>query len=459
MSQTGPPEVRGSLFVKTFLGFWLVSVAILGSWLLISRYIDSLPPAEQHRPSHGPPERFVLKLIYELQNIPRAQLPALIKEARDEHNVRVWLLDRQGSDLAGADVPPAVHDLARELQGRKRRAFSRSPDGPMVAHKVFLEESGVTRMVMLFPKPRHRVLGAIVANHWLRLLIAALVSGLVCYALSRLLTNRLRELRRASRQLARGELQTRIQVRERGGDETDELARDFNTMAEQLQRRMQSQQQLLSDVSHELRSPLARMRVALALAEEAPDKRPDYLDRMEQETLRLEELISQLLSTEDDTLKLDTHIDLVALLEQLCSDASFEGAVVDKAVAFSSETGVAVIASSGDLLHKSFENIIRNALHHTAEGTTVRVTLELRDGCYRVSVEDEGPGVDEDALERIFDEFYRLDSARSRKDGGFGLGLAIARRAIRRHGGELRAENSARGLIVRATLPVDQAPE
>ena len=448
--------MRGSIFVKIFLGFWLVSVAILSSWLLTSRYVDSLPPGERHRLPYGPPERYVLKLIYDLQNTPREQLPLVIDEAHQEHNVRVWLLDRQGSDLAGAEVPPQVSSLARELRGRKRRAFTRSLDGPMVAHRVFLEETGLTRMVILFPEPRHRVLSAIIANHWLRLLIAVLVSGLICYALSRLLTNRLRDLRMASRQLAEGELQTRIQVRERGGDETDELARDFNTMAEELQRRMQEQQRLLSDVSHELRSPLARMRVALALAEDAPGKRQDYLDRMEQETLRLEELVNQLLATEDDALKLDKHIDLAALLLQLCNDASFEGEIAGKSVSFSTQLDAALIATSGDLLHKSFENIIRNALHHTAEGSTVRVILETRDGSYRVSVEDEGPGVNEDALGRIFDEFYRVDSARSRKDGGFGLGLAIARRAIRRHGGDVHAENSGHGLIVRARLPVNQ---
>lgn len=447
--------MRGSIFIKVFLGFWLVSVAILGSWLLASLYIDSLPPGDRQRPPQGPPERFVLSLIYELQNTPTEQLAGLVARTREEHRVRIWLLNRRGDELTGAEVPAQVDSLARELRGRKRRAFARSLDGPMVAHKIFLEESGLTRMVILFPKPRHEVLTAIIANHWLRLLIAVLVSGLACYGLSRLLTNRLRDLRQASRQLAEGQLQTRIRVRERGGDETDELARDFNTMATQLQQRIQSQQQLLSDVSHELRSPLARMRVALALAEEAPDKRQDYLDRMEHETLRLEELIKQLLATDEDGLSLDKHIDLVELLRQLCSDASFEGELKGKQVNFHSSLDEALVASSGDLLHKSFENIIRNALHHTAEDSEVRLRLEPGDSGYLVSVEDQGPGVDEALLERIFDEFFRVDSARSRKDGGFGLGLAIARRAIRRHGGELSARNSGHGLIVEARLPAE----
>ena len=450
--------MRASIFVKIFLGFWLVSVAILGSWLLTTRYIESLPPGEQqHRPPHGPPERFVLGLIYGLQNAPSDQLPHIIQEARQKHDIKLWLLDRRGNDLTGQAVLPAARDLASELSGRKRRVFSRNPDGPMLAHKVFLQDSGPARMVILFPKPRHKLLSAIVANHWLRLLIAVLVSGLICYALSRLVTNRLRELRLASHQFAQGDLNTRIAVRESGGDETDELARDFNTMAEELQTRMQAQQRLLSDVSHELRSPLARMRVALALAEDAPGKRQDCLDRMEQETVRLEALIQQLLSTEDGTLKFDKHVDLVSLLQQLCNDANFEGETNNKSVAYRSDLPEAVVASSGDLLHKSFENIIRNALQHTAENTTVVVSISLNDQDFIVSVEDCGPGVSETELERIFDEFYRVDSARSRKDGGFGLGLAIARRAISKHGGELRATNSDRGLVVQARLPINRS--
>lgn len=446
--------MRTSIFVKIFLGFWLVSVAILGSWLLTTRYIESLPPGEQqHRPPHGPPERFVLGLIYGLQNASGEQLAGIADEARQKHDIQLWLLDRAGDDLIGQAVPDIVRSLANELNGRKRRAFARNPEGPMVAHKVFLQESGPARMVILFPKPRHRLISAIIANHWLRLLIAVIVSGLICYALSRLVTNKLRDLRLASHQFAQGDLQTRIQVRESGGDETDELARDFNAMAQELQARMQAQQRLLSDVSHELRSPLARMRVALAIAEDAPGKRQDCLDRMEQETVRLEELIQQLLSTDEGTLKFDKHVDLVALLQQCCSDAKFEGENHNKSVAFSSDLSEAVIASSGDLLHKSFENVIRNALHHTATGTTVEVSVSQVDETFVVTVEDRGPGVDEAELLRIFDEFYRVDSARSRKDGGFGLGLAIARRAISQHAGTLLATNSGHGLIVQASLP------
>ena len=216
---------------------------------------------------------------------------------------------------------------------------------------------------------------------------------------------------------------------------------------------MREQKQLLSDVSHELRSPLARMRVALALAMEDEHLRLDLLARMDNETVRLEDLIAQLLSTQENSLPLDKHVDLVALLYQLCDDARFEGNQTAKKVTLSTGLAEAIVASSGDLLHKSFENIIRNALQHTPEESEVRVQVIDTAGSYEVSIEDCGPGVKEQDLQRIFDEFYRVDSARSRDAGGYGLGLSIAHRAIVQHGGALTAENTRKGLKVIARIP------
>lgn len=446
--------MRGSIFIKIFLGFWLVSIAILCSWLLTNSYIESLPaPEQQHRPPHGPPERFVLGLIYGLQNASPEQLPAIIKEAKTKHEVNVWLLDRQGADQLQQNVPDSVAAVADELQGRKRRAFARGQDGPLVAHRVHLSDGSARRMVLMFPRPNHRLIGFLIANNWLRLLLAILVSGLICYALSRVMTNRLRDLRQASRRLADGDLQARINVRERGGDETDELARDFNTMAGQLEQRIKAQKQLLSDVSHELRSPLARMRVALALAMEDNSQRQDLLKRMDSDTVRLESLIAQLLSSQQQSLPMDKHIDLISLLKQLCDDANFEGKQQAKSVTLHTELSEAIIPSNGDLLHRSFENIIRNALRHTPPNTEVGVLVSTDATGFEVRVVDSGPGVANEELQRIFDEFYRVDSARSRDNGGYGLGLSIAYRAIAQHGGTLSAENTGKGLAVTAWLP------
>ena len=267
------------------------------------------------------------------------------------------------------------------------------------------------------------------------------------------MTSRLKELQVASRRLANGELDTRLQVREKGGDETDELARDFNSMAEQLQERIQKQKRLLGDVSHELRSPLARLHLALALAQEKPDNAATYMQRIEKEAGRLEELIAQLLTIQGQDLVMDTHIDLVSLLQSLCDDANFEGQPTGRRFIFGSDVPQAIVQSSADLLRKSFENILRNALHYMPASSEVSISLTSNNGFYDIDFRDCGPGVPEQDLDNIFSEFYRVDTARARDSGGYGLGLAIVKRAIAQHGGEVTARNCHPGLSIVVRLP------
>jgi two-component system sensor histidine kinase CpxA len=446
-------SLRGNLFIKIFLGFWLVTTAILGSWMVSTEYFESSPHGQARPPHTGPPHRFVLRTIYDLQNVDEAELQPLVQRIAKDNRIDIYLLDRDGADLFGRSVPDAVGALAGELDGQRRRASRRDPRAPMFANKLYRREFGLLRAVFVFPPLRKGLVSALGNSPLLRVALAVLVSGVICYLLSRLMTTRLKALQLASRRLAGGELDTRLQVRERGGDETDELARDFNSMAEQLQERIQAQRRLLQDVSHELRSPLARLRIALALAQEDGARSGEHLQRIEQEAERLEELIGQLLDAQDRDIRLDRHIDLVPLLDQLCQDAGFEGQASGKTVRFRHEEEQAVVATSGDLLHKSFENILRNAVSHTAVDTEVAVTLEPTDNGYRVVITDHGPGVPEDELQKIFDEFYRVDTARTRHSGGYGLGLAIANRAVQRHGGSMTAQNTGSGLAITVTLP------
>ncbi len=445
--------MNGKLFTRIFIGFWLATIAILGSWMLTSHYFDSTPDGgafEHRRP--GPPQRFMLRTIYQLQNLDEKEMGELVERVNADHNITIYLLDRQGEDLFNRPVSAEVRALAEALDHR-RRAVRDTPSARLVAHTIYREQPGTLRAVFAFPPPRHNLLGLLGSYLWLRIGFAILISGLVCYGLSRLLTRRLKQLQLASRQLAMGDLDARLQVRESGGDETDELGRDFNSMAQQLQERIEDQKRLLADVSHELRSPLARLRIALALAQESSGKSPENLQRIERETERLEALIGQLLASQAGALELDTHIDLLPLLRQLCSDANFEGTAQGKRVELSHSIDHALVASAGDLLHKSLENILRNALNHSGANSTVSVILDWHTLHYRIRVEDQGGGVPEEDLARIFDPFYRTDSARSRETGGHGLGLAIASRAISRHGGQIRAENSGHGLIVTVLLP------
>jgi two-component system sensor histidine kinase CpxA len=444
----------GNIFVKIFLGFWLVSVCVLGSWLVADHYFQSRPVAGEpgDRPP-GTPHRFLLRVIYELQNTPSGELPDLLAATEKRYRIKLFLLDAAGQDILGRPVPAAATGLAEQLRGPRRRAYGRTPDSRLLAHDIYRVEEGPLRAVLVLPATRHDILRLLSDNLWLRLGLAVIVSGLLCFGLSRLMTGRLKELQTASRRLASGELDTRLQVRELGGDETDELARDFNTMAQQLQERIQAQKRLLHDVSHELRSPLARLRVALALAERGGPDTAQYLQRIDQETERLEALIAQLLSTREQPPTLEDHVDLAALLEKLCADARFEGRPLDKDVVFACDRPQAIVATAGDLLQKIFENILRNAVHHTPPHSTVSVSLTGVPEGYSVRITDQGAGVEEGELNRIFDEFYRADTARSRETGGHGLGLAIARRAVVALGGRVEAANTGRGLAVTVFLP------
>ncbi|MEP1595578.1 MAG: ATP-binding protein, partial [Halieaceae bacterium] len=208
-------------------------------------------------------------------------------------------------------------------------------------------------------------------------------------------------------------------------------------------------------VSHELRSPLARLRIGLALAQDQPERTAEHLQLIERETERLDELIGQLLSSQIDKLVLDRHIDLRVLLEGITKDADFEARAEQKRAVFNSPLDQAVVASAEDLLHKCFENIVRNAVKYTPAGTTVSIDLARTGSNFTVVVEDCGSGVPEEELSRIFEPFYRVDDARTRASGGHGLGLSIAHRAIIQHGGTIAASNGQKGLQVLITLPLE----
>ncbi|MEP0203228.1 MAG: ATP-binding protein [Halioglobus sp.] len=447
--------MRNRLFFKAFLGFWLVSICILLAGIAATRYFDLLPTDGGNRQGRpGPPPEYLVRLMYSLQNASDEELPALVDKTEARGNVTLYLLNRQGEEILGKDTPREARRAADQLKGRKRRASVESPQGRFLAHALYRREQGPLKVVAHF-KSQGTLQELLLGNSWLRIAIAVLLSGTLCYLATLLMTRRLATMSRVSRQLARGNLEARIPVRERGGDETDDLARDFNEMADQLKQRIQAQRRLLQDVSHELRSPLARLKIALAMAQDHPDAAAQYLSRMEKETDRLNDLIGQLLTIQGAAVVLDRHIDLVTLLTMVTSDAQFEANTEKQSVQvlFQCDLEEAIVATAGDLLQKGFENIVRNAIKYTQPDTAVIVSLQRRDSDYIVTVTDEGPGVPAQDLDNIFEAFYRIDQARGRDSGGYGLGLAISKQAIAQHGGSIVATNIARGLQITVSLP------
>jgi two-component system sensor histidine kinase CpxA len=283
----------------------------------------------------------------------------------------------------------------------------------------------------------------------------------VCYLLTRYITAPILRLRAASQQLASGDLSTRassnIASRQ---DEIGDLLRDFDAMASRIEALVSGQRQLISDVSHELRSPLARLNVALDLGRQRKGNDPAF-DQMEQDLALLNEMIGRLLTIA----KLDVsarqvpmvQVDLTELVSQIVRDANFEARVLDRGVQLTAE-GPYFVRGNAELLHGAIENVVRNAIHYTEPGTSVEVSIQVvrqpKKSLLRIAIRDYGPGLPESELVNIFRPFYRVADARDRQSGGTGLGLAIADRVIRTHGGTISAQNATPpGLLVEILLP------
>ena len=294
-------------------------------------------------------------------------------------------------------------------------------------------------------------------NLFIRMSLVLIISGLICYLFARDMTSPILKLGTAVRQFAEGNLSIRVSPWLGGRrDEISRLAQDFDNMAEQIEALVISQRNLMRDVSHELRSPLARMNVALELCRMG--KGPElekYLDRISNEAERLNMMIDQILTYN----KLESasgpkmeKLDLGLLIREIVSDADYEAKSRKRSVVANPET--CIIEADREMLRRAIENVVRNAVIYTAEGTSVEVYLNRENSNVLISVRDHGDGVPEEALTQLFNPFYRVDLGRSRETGGVGLGLAISEAAIRLHNGSIKAENCPEGgLVIEMMLP------
>ncbi len=297
--------------------------------------------------------------------------------------------------------------------------------------------------------------------------VALLVSGFICYLLTRYITTPILRIREASQQLAGGELSARAPAEiERRQDELGDLVRDFNAMASRIEDLISRQRQLISDVSHELRSPLARLNVALDLSRERKGGDSAF-DHMEQDLGLLNDLIERLLTLA----RLGTTaapfakspVDLSQLVVQIVRNAEFESRNREDSFKLVADEGC-IILGNAPLLHSAIENVIRNAIRYGGCEIPIEVVLKYDEqrgaSVVRLTVRDFGQGVPEAELTNIFEPFYRVADARDRQSGGAGLGLAIADRVVRVHGGTIHAENAEpQGLQVQILLPCATMPQ
>jgi len=453
--------MRG-IFVKILLWYW-VSLVLVGLAVHVA-IITTEMPAEVRLQRYS--DRALVGYVRSATALLDREGPAAVAAyfARLERTLRIRavVLDADGRELSGRAVPPGAASLVAGARASGETEVK--ADGSMVwkARQVTVPDGRRYVVLVGAPTQLHRLLQDAPSAQLLRLLAVLLTAGLVCYGLARYVARPLGTLRDATRQVAAGDLSARVgPAMRRRRDEFADLGRDFDRMAERIEGLMTAERRLLRDISHELRSPLARLNVALGLARQHGGEGQAALDRIEREAERLNFLIGQLLMLarleSGDREPEREPVDVTKVVQEVAEDADFEAQSRHRAVRITERCDAVVIGAS-ELLRSAVENVVRNAVRHTREHTAVEIAVrpDGDDGSPRVviSVRDHGGGVPENALTDIFHPFYRVGDARERETGGAGLGLTIVDRTVRLHGGTVRAANApGGGLLVEMSLP------
>jgi len=457
-----------SLFWKIFVSFWLALILFAGLTLwATSHYLENI----RDETSRLQPRNNTIQYIRQARELAEdgdvKKLQHWLVQLDKHEAIPYLFIDRHGNDYLQRRVPLYLQQRVRRMEykydddefeeddddeHRKRRPHHRPIIINGQRYRLMPDFRSIT-LSRVLNRPK-----AIATP----IILAALISGFICLLLARYLTAPIGRLRQATQKLSEGDLTQRVSPSMgKRKDEIVELANDFDYMAEQLQVLIESHKQLLRDASHELRSPLARLQVALGLARQrGGEGATQELDRIEREAERLNELIGQLLTLarfETSTTEIElSAIELATLIEQIVDDADFEARASNREVKIIQNLPVTVQGNSV-LLSSALENIVRNGIRYTAEATAVEVSLKNDNedpDWIVIKVRDHGPGIPEQMLASIFEPFVRVGEARDRQSGGYGLGLAIAKRAISLHGGKMMAVNEDDGLSIVIYLPV-----
>ena len=440
-----------SLYLKIFIWFWVAMIIINVATFAIFALTRPTPIRRSWRDltQVGPNAQRAAE-IYEQSGA--AALTAALQSNEKSTGVSATFFDESGKELSGRTAPPGSGELIARAAESREIEFNFAGRETIVARPVVSSKGQRYMYVAHIPRPTFQ---QGLQPQLLRLLVILVIGGIFCFWLARYLTTPLLKLRTTTNELAEGNLGARVADKlTKRRDEVGQLGRDFNGMAERLESMVKAQQRLLGDISHELRSPLARLGVALGLARQRSGAEASgALDRIERESDNLNEMISQLLELtrlESGTdVRKRTVIDLSSLVRDVAEDADYEARSVNRSVQVV-WTERCTINGIEDLLRSAVENVVRNAVRFTPEGTAVEVALQRQNGgggnFAVISVRDHGKGVPEDSLEKIFRPFYRAEDARDRQSGGgTGLGLAITERAVRMHDGSVKAANAKDG--------------
>ncbi len=385
-----------------------------------------------------------------------------------KYNQQILIFDEYSNEILGRERFP-LSPMQRRFNHRLNKEFA---EQGIALETTVISDFGQAFYLHMQPTMLyHPLLSPRIAGTLMRVALLLIFTAVVCYLLTRMLIVRIKRLQQATRQLADGDYQTLMTSKTdiRSNDELGQLEKDFYHMSQQLAISQQQRQQMLGDISHELRSPLTRMQIALALVQDKFPESQLYITRAEKETQRMGELISQIIALQKLSLygqqEKRQQINVIELLSDIIDDATYEYQHKNKSISLHSEEKNKnwQMVGNAEQLHSAFENIIRNALSYTKTDSTVEVTVAMHQKNHQIVIKDYGSGIAEadlaDNSVDIFQPFVRLDSSRNRKTGGYGLGLSIAKTIIEQHNGTISAENhyaptgEILGLVICVSLP------
>ncbi len=440
------------LFLKTFLWFWLTVFLTIAALAVPAIYTSYASQAKWKGMAANILQSTSRGAVDAYERSGEWALVQYSGTIQRELFVQGFLF-RDRAEVLGSRLDP-------EIDVRQMARLAEQNDGPYVRGMLGAQRvtgaNGQRYAFVLVYRDRSRA----TARYWPLVeipLILLAAGSLFCYLITHHVTAPLFRLRAAAANIAEGRLDTRIgPALAHRGDEIADLARDFDRMAERIESLLAGQKRLLGDVSHELRSPLSRLTVALSLAERGPaEDVPEHLERIQMEARRLDKLIDQLLTL--SRIDSGVHageraaIDLSHLVQEIASDADFEARACSRKVTVEC-ADECTITGSEEILRSAVENVLRNAVRHTSEGTAVEVGLRRNASNAMLSVRDHGAGVTEPMLSEMFLPFR---GGRGPSSNGVGLGLAITERAVHAHGGTVHAANLPEGgLLVEMEFPL-----